>query len=187
MPRLTILLLSVMLGAGSAVLVSCGGDDGPDGAGIPTTDAEGMLGELERARAAFAQGDCAEVEESAEQIVANAENLANSDPPLDPEIQEGLTQGAQHLAELASTSSECQEQTTTTDDNDETTTEPTTTTPTTTTEETTTTTTTEEPPPSDGGQGGGQGGGPPVQPPGDTPGGAQPPGGSGTGGVGDGG
>jgi hypothetical protein len=183
MPRLTILVLSLMLGAGSAVLVSCGGDDGPDGPGIPTADADGMLGELERARAAFEEGDCAEVEESAEQIAANAENLANSDPPLDPEIQEGLIQGAQHLAELASTSSECREQTTTTDDKEETTTEPTTTTPTM-TEETTTTTTTEEPPPNEEDEGD-EGGGPPAQPPGDTPGGSQPPGGSGTGGVGD--
>jgi hypothetical protein len=63
MPRLTVLLISLMLGAGSAVLVSCGGDDGPDGPAIPADDADGMLGELERARAAFEAGDCAEVEE----------------------------------------------------------------------------------------------------------------------------
>ena len=187
MPRLTILLLSLMLGAGSAVLISCGGDEGPDGPAIPTDDAEGMLGELERARAAFAAGDCTEVQESAEQIVANAENLA-ADQRVDPEIADGISEGAAHLAELAQTSSDCEEQTTTTnEDEDKTTTteeEPTTTTPPPTTTSTTTTTTEEAPPPDDGGD---AGGGPPVQPPGQTPGGTPSPGGGGTGGVGDGG
>jgi len=187
MPRLTILLLSLMLGAGSAVLVSCGGDDGPSGPGIPAEDADDMIAELDRARASFEAGDCVEVEESAEQLAASAENLANSDPPLDTEVAEGLTQGAEHLAELAATSPECEEQTTTTTDTDEdkpTTTEPTTTATPTTTEETTTTTTAEEEPvpPDDGGDEGGDegdGGGPPIQPPGQQP-------GPGTGGVGDG-
>ena len=180
MPRLTILLLSLMLGAGAAVLASCGGDDGPDGPGIPSADAEGMLAELERARAAFEAGDCVEVQESAQQIADNAANLADADPPLDPEIQDGLTQGAEHLGELASTSSECTEETTTTTDEEKTTsTEPTTTSEPTTTEETTTTTTTEEePPPTD------DGGGPTGQPPG-PPSNAGP-GGTGTGGVGEG-
>jgi hypothetical protein len=183
MPRLTILLLSLMLGAGSAVLVSCGGDDGPSGPGIPSADADGMLAELERARAAFEAGDCAEVEESAEQIAANAQNLADNDPPLDPEIEEGLTQGAARLAELASSSPECEQQTTTTTDEEKTTTtEPTTTAEPTTTEETTTTTTTAEEEPATPDDGGDDGGGPPSQPPG-------PPsdGGTGTGGTGDGG
>jgi hypothetical protein len=182
MPRLTILLLSLMLGAGAAVLASCGGDDGPDGPGIPSADAEGMLAELERARAAFEAGDCLEVQESAQQIADNAANLADADPPLDPEIQDALTQGAEHLGELATTSSECaQEPTTTTTDEDKTTTtEPTTTTsePTTTEETTTTTTTEEQPPPSD------DGGSPPGQSPG-PPSNAGP-GGTGTGGVGEG-
>jgi hypothetical protein len=182
MPRLTILLLSLMLGAGAAVLASCGGDDGPDGPGIPSADAEGMLAELERARAAFEAGDCLEVQESAQQIADNAANLADADPPLDPEVQDALTQGAEHLGELATTSSECaQEPTTTTTDEDKTTTtEPTTTTsePTTTEETTTTTTTEEQPPPSD------DGGSQPGQPPG-PPSNAGP-GGTGTGGVGEG-
>jgi hypothetical protein len=182
MPRLTILLLSLMLGAGAAVLASCGGDDGPDGPGIPSADAEGMLAELERARAAFEAGDCLEVQESAQQIADNAANLADADPPLDPEVQDALTQGAEHLGELATTSSECaQEPTTTTTDEDKTTTtEPTTTTsePTTTEETTTTTTTEEQPPPSD------DGGSPPGQSPG-PPSNAGP-GGTGTGGVGEG-
>ncbi len=119
MPRLTILLLSLMLGAGAAVLASCGGDDGPDGPGIPSADAEGMLAELERARAAFEAGDCVEVQESAQQIADNAANLADADPPLDPEIQDALTQGAEHLGELATTSSECAEEPTTTTTDDE--------------------------------------------------------------------
>lgn len=181
MPRLAILLLSLMLGAGAAVLASCGGDDGPDGPGIPSADAEGMLAELERARAAFEAGDCVEVQESAQQIADNAANLDDADPPLDPEIQDGLTQGAEHLGELASTSSECTEETTTTTTDEEktTSTEPTTTSEPTTTEETTTTTTTEEePPPTD------DGGGPPGQPPG--PPSDAGPGGTGTGGVGEG-
>lgn len=182
MPRLTILLLSLVLGAGSAVLVACGGDDGPDGAGIPPENADGLINELGVARTAFEAGDCAKVEESAAEIAAAATALGDGDPPLDPEIEDGLTQGADQLAELARTSSDCEEQTTTTTDEpkDETTaTEPTTTPETTTPEETTTTTTTqeEEPPPSDE-----DGGGPPIQPPGqDGDGGI---GAGGTGGVG---
>ena len=187
MPRLTILLLSLVLGAGSAVLVSCGGDDGPSGPAIPAGDADGMLGELEVARSAFEAGDCAKVEESANEIQASAENLAEAER-VDPEIADGIAEGADHLAELAQTSSECEEETTTTTDEDDdehkttTTPEPTTTTPTTT--PTTTTTTTEEaPPPDDGGD---DGTGPPVQPPGQAPGGTPSPGTGGTGGVGDG-
>jgi hypothetical protein len=184
MPRLTILLLSLMLGAGAAVLISCGGDDGPDGPAIPTDDADGMIGELEVARTAFEAGDCAKVEESAIEIQASAENLAEAER-VDPEIADGISEGAAHLAELAQTSPECEEQTTTTtEDEDKTTTtdeEPTTTTPTTTPTTTTTTTTEEAPPPDDGGD---DGGGPPVQPPGQAPGGT--PGTGGTGGVGDG-
>ena len=183
MPRLTILLLSLMLGAGSAVLISCGGDDGPD-VGIPSTNADQMLDELERARAHFAEGNCAEVEETANALLEQADgSLADQD--VDDEVREGIAQGAARLAELAQTSSECQEQTTTTTtDEDETTTteEPTTTAPATTTEETTTTTTTEEPPPDEADEGdeGDEGGGPPTQvPPGSG-------GGPGTGGVGDG-
>jgi hypothetical protein len=185
MPRLTILLLSLMLGAGSAVLISCGGDEGPDGPAIPTDDSQGMLNELNVARSAFEAGDCAKVEESANEIQASAENLADAER-VDPEIADGISEGAAHLAELAQTSSDCEEETTTTtdadDDEDKTTTtpEPTTTTPTTT--PTTTTTTTEEAPPPDDG---GDDGGPPVQPPGQTPGETPVPGG-GTGGVGDG-
>lgn len=186
MPRLTILLLSLVLGAGSAVLISCGGEDGPDGPGIPPDDAEDMILELGRARAAFEAGDCARVAESAQKVAENAQNLAtNAEPPLDPEIADAIEQGTAQLAELSETSSECEEETTTTtnEDDDEakttTTPEPTTTTPTTT--PTTTTTTTEEaPPPDDGGD---DGGGPPVQPPGQAPGGTPSPG---TGGVGDG-
>jgi hypothetical protein len=186
MPRLTILLLSLVLGAGSAVLISCGGDDGPDGPAIPTDDSDGMLNELNIARSAFEAGDCAKVEESANEIQASAENLAEAER-VDPEIADGISEGAAHLAELAQTSSECEEATTTTnedDDEDKTTTtpEPTTTTPTTT--PTTTTTTTEEAPPPD--DDGGDDVSPPVEPPGQAPGGPPSPGGGGTGGVGDG-
>lgn len=169
MPRLAVLLLSLTLGVGCAVLVSCGGSDGPaEGAGIPATDAEGMLAELSRARAAFDAGDCAEVEESAVQIQASADNLADT---LDPEVKQGLDQGAARLAELAATAPECEQQTTTTTTDAEKT-EPTTTTTATptTTEDTTTTTTTEEPPPA--------GEEPNPAPPGQPPG---PPGGSGPG------
>jgi hypothetical protein len=186
MPRLTILLLSLMLGAGSAVLISCGGDDGPE-VGIPSTNATQMLQELERARAHFEAGDCAEVEESAVAIQEQADGSL-ADQGVDSEVREGIAEGAARLAELAQTSSDCEEETTTTtnedDDEDKTTTtpEPTTTTPTTT--PTTTTTTTEEaPPPDDGGDDGGE---PPVEPPGQAPGGTPVPGGGGTGGVGQG-
>ena len=145
MPRLILLLLSLMLGAGCAVLISCGGSDVPEEAQIPATNAEQMLAELDRARAAFDAGDCAEVEESAVQVQESAENLADT---LDPEIKDGIDQGAARLAELATTAPECEEQTTTTTTEPERT-EPTTTTTATptTTEETTTTTTQEEPPP----------------------------------------
>ena len=185
MPRLTVLLLSLVLGAGSALLASCGGDDGPSGPGIPSASADGMLAELDRARAAFEAGDCAEVQESAEQIAANAENLADNDPPLDPEIEEGLTQGAARLAELAQSSSDCEPQQTTTTTHEEkptTTDETTTATPTTTSEETTTTTTTaEEEPATPPNNGGGGGGGAPPEPAPPSNGGT-----GGTGGTGDG-
>ena len=178
MPRLAILLVSLMLGAASAVLVSCGGDEGPSGPAIPSDDAEGMLNELAVARDAFEAGDCTKVQESATEIEQAAQNLASSER-LDPEIADGVSEGAAHLAELATTSSECEDQTTSTTDK-ETTTEPTTSLPTT-TQETTTTTTTEAPPD----EGGDEGNGPPAEPPGQTPGGGPPSdGGTGTGGVG---
>jgi hypothetical protein len=181
MPRLTVLLISLVLGAGCAVLISCGGDDGPEN-GIPPTDADGMLGELERAQAAFAEGNCTEVEESAEQLQAAAQNLETKG--VDAEVSDGIEQGAARLAELANDPSQCEE-TTTTEDTTTKETEPTTTTEettpttteTTTTEETTTTQTEEEPaPPEDGGPDGG-----PTQPPGQTENGE-----TGTGGTGDG-
>jgi hypothetical protein len=179
MPRLIVLLLSLILGAGIAVLISCGGDDGPE-VGIPATDAEGMLAELDRARSAFAAGDCAEVEETATQIQAAAANLETKG--VDAEVREGIDQGAARLAELANDSSQCEQTTTeetTTEETEPTTTteetEPTTTTETTTTEETTTTQTEEEPPPTDE-DGGEDGGAPPGSENGDT----------GTGGTGDG-
>jgi hypothetical protein len=179
MPRLIVLLLSLILGAGTALLVSCGGDEGPD-TGIPQADADGMLGELQRARAALEAGDCAEVEESATQLQDAAAGLA--DDGVDAEVREGIDQGAARLAELANDPGQCEQTTTTeettTEETEPTTTEetePTTTTETTATEETTTTEE-EEPAPQDE-DGGGQPPGPPEE--GDT-------GTGGTGGTGDG-
>jgi hypothetical protein len=180
MPRPIALLLSLALGAGCAVLISCGGDGG--GSAIPAEDATGMLDELERAELALSEGNCTEVAESAQQIQANAENSVT-----DTEVQAAIVEGSSNLAELATT--QCEEQTTT----EETTTEEE---PTTTAEETepATTTTTEEttttaPPEEDGDEGGDggdeDGGGPPDQPPGQPP-GAPIDEGTGTGGTGDG-
>lgn len=186
MPRLIILLLSLILGAGTAVLISCGGDEGPE-TGIPATDAEGMIGELDRARAALEAGDCAEVEESATQLQGAAAGLA--DDGVDAEVREGIDQGAARLAELANDPSQCEQTTTedtTTTEETEPTTEPTT------TEETTTTTTEEEPEEGEGDDDGGppppEDGGPPPPEDGGPPEDAGPPesGGTGTGGTGDG-
>jgi hypothetical protein len=176
---LIVLLLSLILGAGTAVLISCGGDDGAD-VGIPQDAADGMIFELNVARSALEEGDCAKVEESANEIQANAAALA--DAGVDAEVREGIDQGAARLAELANDPSQCEQTTTeetTTEETEPTTTteetEPTTTTETTTTEEETTTTETEEEPapPEDGGE---DGGAPPGSENGDT----------GTGGTGDG-
>jgi hypothetical protein len=174
MPRLAVLLLSVSLGVGAAVLVSCGGDDGPE-TGIPETNADQMLAELDRARTAIENGDCDEVAESAEQI-QEAVNGALVDQGVDEDVRDGIDQGAAHLAELASTSPDCesQEPTTTTEETTPAETEPTTTaTPTTTTTTTDTTTATPEPE-----KPGGGGGGQPSEPPGQPP---EPPSGGGTG------
>jgi hypothetical protein len=184
MPRLTLLLVSLMLGAGCAVLISsCGGDEGPE-TGIPQEDADNLVAELDRARAAFSAGDCLEVEETAQQLQDAAAGLAAKG--VDAEVTEGIDQGAAHLGELASTSPECEEQEppTTTTDEDKTETEPTTTTtatPTTTEETTTTTPIEEEEPEEDDG--------PPPPPPNDTgppPPQDQGPGGPPSGGTGDG-
>jgi hypothetical protein len=172
MPRPIALLVSLALGAGCAVLISCGSDDG--GGGIPAEDATGMLDELDRAELALGEGNCTEVVESAQQIQANAENSVT-----DTEVRTALVEGSSNLAQLATT--QCEEQTTTeettTEEEPETTTEETEPPTTTTTEEETTTTTTqpEEEEEEDGGEDG-----PPGQPPG-------PPEDSGpTGGTGDG-
>ena len=106
MPRIAVLVLSLMLGAGCAVLVSCGsGDSGP---GIPATNAEQIIAELERARGFEAAGDCAAIAESASKIQANIDAI---DEAIDPEVKAGVDQGAQHLAELADDPSSCQEET----------------------------------------------------------------------------
>jgi hypothetical protein len=181
MPRLTLLLVSLVLGAGCAVLISsCGGDEGPE-TGIPAENADGMLGELERAQAAFAAGDCEEVAETAEQLQGAAAG-ALVEAGVDAEVREGINQGAAHLAELAATSPECEDQETTTttdEEKPEPETEPTTTAPTTTTTEETTTTTEEvEPVPEEEEQEPA----PPGEPPGPPGGGGGPP----SGGTGDG-
>jgi hypothetical protein len=179
MPRLILLLVSLMLGAGCAVLISsCGGDEGPD-TGIPQEDADNLVAELDRARAAFEAGDCLEVEETAQQLQEAAAGLATKG--VDAEVTQGIDEGAAHLGELAATSNECEDQETTTttdEEKPETETEPTTTTPTTTTEETTTTTTEEETPPEEIEEETE----PPGQPPGPPGGGGGPP----SGGTGDG-
>jgi hypothetical protein len=176
MPRPIALLLSLALGAGCAVLISCGSDSG--GGAIPATDATGMLDELDRAELALSEGNCTEVAESAQQIQANAENSVD-----DPEVRTAIVEGSSNLAQLATT--QCEEQTTTEETQTTTEEEPTTTTEetepptTTTTEEETTTTTTQ--PEEDDEDGGGGGGGPPGQPPGPPEDGAPPTGGTGDG------
>jgi hypothetical protein len=174
MPRLILLLVSLMLGAGCAVLISsCGGDEGPE-TGIPAEDADNLVAELDRARAAFSAGDCLEVEETAQQLQEAATGL--SAKGVDAEVTQGIDQGAAHLGELASTSPECEDQEpTTTTDEEKTETEPTTTTPTTTTEETTTTTAEEVEPVPEEEEEGDEDGGPPGQPPGPPSGGGGPP------------
>jgi hypothetical protein len=176
MPRVAVLVLSLMLGAGCAVLVSCGSDD--EGS-IPSTNADEMLAELDRARQALETGDCEEVAESAQQVSDNAESL---DTTVDAEVRTGLVDGAAHLAELANDPSQCEPTTTTTTEEKPEKPEPTTTETTepTTTEETTTTTTTAEAEPAEP-EGEGEDGGPAPKPPGHEPGP-----GPGTGGVGDG-
>jgi hypothetical protein len=174
MPRPIALFVSLALGAGCAMLISCGGDGG--GGGIPAGDATGMLDELDRAELALSEGNCTEVVESAQQIQANAENSVT-----DTEVRTALVEGSSNLAQLATT--QCEEQTTTeeepettTEEEPETTTEETEPPTTTTTEEETTTTTTA--PEEEGDEEGEEG--PPGQPPG-------PPEDSGpTGGTGDG-
>ena len=175
MPRIAVLLLSLMLGAGCAVLVSCGSGDDSQDDGIPSEAARGMLNELNAAKAALAQGDCAKVADSAQDIQSAADNLPTT---VAADVRTGLVEGAAHLAELASDPTQCQTTESTTTTEDTTSTKPTSTTATpTTTEETTTTTTTEEQEP--------PGNGPPETPaePNNPPGGGSP---GGTGGVGDG-
>jgi hypothetical protein len=139
MPRPIALLVSLMLGAGCAVLISCGGDD--DSGGIPPEAAEGMLNELEAARAAEDEGDCDEVTESSEQIQAAAEALPDT---VDSELRAAVVEGSANLGELAGT--QCEPTTTTEEEPETTETEPTTTEtePTTTTTKETTTTEPEE-------------------------------------------
>jgi hypothetical protein len=179
MPRPITLFLSLALGAIAAVvLVSCGSDD--DTGGIPPEAADGMLNELEAARAAQDEGDCDEVAESSEQIRVAAEALPDT---VDAELRAAIVEGSANLGELANT--QCEPTTTTEEEPETTETEPTTTAAeptTTTTEETTTTTEPEEPEEGEGDDDGGNG--EPTGPPSDT--GPPTETGPGTGGTGDG-
>jgi hypothetical protein len=170
MPRLSLVVLSVSLGAVCAiVLAACGSDDG-DGT-IPPESAQALIQSLEDARGEQSQGDCQGVADAAGNLLTQIDQLPDS---VDPEVRRALVEGANNLRGLGEDEANCggtgptgQEGPKTTD---------TTTTAPTTTEETTSTTTTEttttkEPPeqppnegnvpnPNSGGGNTGQGNGP---------------------------
>jgi hypothetical protein len=159
MLRLPIVLLSLALGAVSAVLISCGSSGGGN---IPATSADAMLAQLQTARDAEASGDCDGIRAAAADLSKQAGALS------DAEVRIAIQKGAENLAQLAADPGNCETTTEKTTTEEPTTTEPTTTEPpttsTTTTKPTTTTTTTKPPPtpqpqPPSGGGGGGAGGG----------------------------
>jgi outer membrane biosynthesis protein TonB len=103
MPRPPALLLSIVLGAVFATgLASCG--DGEEG-GIPPETAEAMLNQLESARAALSSGDCERVQGNAGTLQAQISQLPTD---VDPQLRSALTEGANHLADLAALPETCQ-------------------------------------------------------------------------------
>ena len=165
MPRLSVVLLSLVLGAASAALISCGSDGGGN---IPATKANAMLAQLSTASADAADGDCTGVREAAKNLSGQAGTLT------DGELRIAIQKGAASLAQLAANPDNCQTTTkeTTTEEEPTTSTsipttstttkpkpKPTTTTTTRSTTQTTTATQPPKPPPSGGGGTGPGGGG----------------------------
>jgi hypothetical protein len=168
MPRLSLVVLSVSLGAvGAIVLAACGSDD-EDGT-IPPQSAAAMLTALDDASAEQGEGDCDGVSDAAGNLLTAVNEAPES---IEPDVRQAIVQGANNLRTLAQDETKCRPEGPTGQEGPETTT----TTPPTTTEETTSTTTTEttttkEPPeqppnegnapnPNSGGGNEGQGNGP---------------------------
>ncbi len=157
MPRVPAVLLSLILGAASAVLISCGSSGGDS---IPATSADAMLAQLQRARDGKSAGECDKVASAAGEVQRLAASVQDGD------VRIAIQKGAANLSKLSSDPSACQtttEKTTTTSEPTTTeppstttsTTKPPTTTKSTTTTRTTTTTKPEPPPPPPGGGTGG--------------------------------
>ena len=131
-----ILIVSTLLGAGSALaLVACG-DSGPDPS-LDNRDAQELLQNLELVEANVEAQSCVVAQSYVQAFSQDVDALPDS---VDPELREALNRGALNLGKLIDEPGECEPETTTAP----TTTEETTAPPTT-TEETTAPTTTEEP------------------------------------------
>lgn len=132
-----ILIVSTLLGAGSALaLVACG-DSGPDPS-LDNRDAQELLQNLELVEANVEAQSCVVAQSYVQAFSQDVDALPDS---VDPELREALNRGALNLGKLIDEPGECEPETTTAP----TTTEETTAPPTTTEEETTAPTTTEEP------------------------------------------
>jgi hypothetical protein len=98
MPRPPLFLLSVALGAVIAVaLASCGSDD--EGT-IPPEDAAVMLTALENARGEQEQGDCSGISDAAGNLLTEINEAPET---VDPEVRQGIVEGANNLRTLAET------------------------------------------------------------------------------------
>ena len=135
MTRLAIPILALALGAAAAVgLVSCGGDE--EGL-LPGDNAEQIVDNLNSVEQAAANGECDAAADGAEEVRSQIDDLGDE---VNTQLKQRLSDGAERLVSVISTSCEEAVTTTTEPTTDETTTETTTTDE---TESTTTTTTTE--------------------------------------------
>ena len=147
MPRPLTLLLALVLGAGSAGLVACGGSDNPHL--LSASRADRITQALDEVKTAVDEHNCS----GAERALARLnDSLSNLPADTDPGVRQKLAEGATALAKQAT--QECnQPDTTTTTETTPTVTEttPTVTQTTTTTTPTTTTTTPTTTTPGNGG------------------------------------
>jgi hypothetical protein len=139
--------IALLAGVFAIGIAGCGGDDGT----IPKDQSEELLGMLNLLQNQIETGDCTLAEGTASKIDEAVGNLSNE---VDPEVQDALNKGAEHLAQL--TPEQCVEggatgaegaQTTDTTDAETSTEITTTTSSSTTTEATSTEEDTTEPPP----------------------------------------
>ncbi len=165
MPRIPVLVLSLMLGAACAWLVSCGGGSRDTTHLLPGASANQLAANLDTVQQYASQGDCASAAQAAAEGLAAVQALPAK---VDPDLKQALEQGFDRLQVLAENPHKCSPTQTTTATTTETTTATTattqTTTPTTTTHAPpppppTHTTTTPPPTTPSGGGGGGTGGG----------------------------